>query len=263
MDNRSAPEPRSDEFLNTEPGRPPALEFSMGVSLFGLSIMVFFLAQSVVFMRGLLARTPELAGTPFSLALFDDPLFQQRMKELAFNGDLVGAESAWSGGIGALFVLLTCWLWKRRQAAPLLGLRAPRAAQLARWLAIFAGLMAGIELLANVSPVFSTDFMKQVVGSTTNRPLLFLGVGILGPLFEELLLRGLLFGAVRHIADEHVTVAVTAGVFALMHLQYSLPIMLLILPMGVALGYARSRTGSLLIPIVMHMANNSLSILWP
>lgn len=263
MDNHSAPEPRSDDFLTPEPGRPPALEFSMGVSLFGLSVMVFFIAQSVVFMRGLLARTPELAGTSFSLSLFDDPLFQQRMKELAFNGDLIAAESACSGGIGALFVLLTCWLWKRRQAFALLGLRAPRSAHLLKWLAIFIGLMAGIELLARLSPAFNTDFMKQVVGSTTNRPMLFLGVAILGPLFEELLLRGLLFGAVRHIADEHVTVAVTAGVFALMHLQYSLPIMMLILPMGVALGYARSRTGSLLVPIVMHMANNGLSIIWP
>ena len=86
---------------------------------------------------------------------------------------------------------------------------------------------------------------------------------VLGPLFEELLLRGLLFGTVRHIADEHVSVAVTAGVFALMHLQYSVPIMLLIIPLGVVLGYARARSGSILVPIVLHMANNSLSVLWP
>ncbi|MFZ1692688.1 MAG: type II CAAX endopeptidase family protein [Flavobacteriales bacterium] len=249
--------------MPTDPGRPPSLEFSMGVALFGISFMVFFLVQSVVFMRGVLALSPELAGLPFSFSLLDDPAFLERMKAVQFNGDLVGLESAWSGGIGALFILLTCWLWKREQFAVLLGIRAPKVMQIFTWAALFAGLVLIIEGLSRFSPVFDTDFMETVVGSTTNLPLLFIGVAILGPLFEELLLRGLLFGAVRHIADEHVSVAVTAGVFALMHLQYSLPIMLLILPMGIVLGYARARTGSLLVPIVLHMANNGLSIIWP
>jgi uncharacterized protein len=263
MESPSAPEPRSDDFLSTDPGRPPSLEFSMGVALFGFAFMVFFIAQSVVFMRGLIARSPEFAGQSFSFDLLEDPAFKERMVELQFNGDLVGLESAWSGGIGAAFILLTCWLWKRDRFRALLGLRLPGAKQMAIFIGLFALVALAIELLAMVSPAFTTDFMKRVIETTTHLPMLVIGVAILGPLFEELLLRGLLFGAVRHIADEHVSVAVTAGVFALMHLQYSLPIMLLILPMGIVLGYARARTGSLLVPIALHMANNSLSILWP
>ena len=82
-------------------------------------------------------------------------------------------------------------------------------------------------------------------------------------MFEEFLLRGLLFGSLRHIVDEHASVAITAGVFALMHLQYSLPIMMLILPMGVVLGYARSRSGSIWAPVLMHVVNNCITVLWP
>jgi membrane protease YdiL (CAAX protease family) len=105
--------------------------------------------------------------------------------------------------------------------------------------------------------------MAKVIGSTSNMFWLFLGVGIMAPLFEEFLLRGLLFGSIRHMADEHATVALTAGVFTLMHMQYDAPVMLLILPMGVVLGYARSRSGSIWVPILLHVANNVVSLVAP
>ena len=48
-----------------------------------------------------------------------------------------------------------------------------------------------------------------------------------------------------------------------MHFQYDAVIMLLILPMGILLGYARTNTGSIFVPIAMHMLNNLLSVLLP
>jgi hypothetical protein len=63
--------------------------------------------------------------------------------------------------------------------------------------------------------------MSKVIGSTTNDAGgSIIGVGSMAPLFEEFLLRGLLFGSIRHMVDEHGTVALTAGVFTLMHMQY-------------------------------------------
>ena len=44
-----------------------------------------------------------------------------------------------------------------------------------------------------------------------------------------------------------------------MHMQYDWTVMLLILPMGIVLGYARSRSGSIWVPIVLHMLNNMVS----
>jgi membrane protease YdiL (CAAX protease family) len=105
--------------------------------------------------------------------------------------------------------------------------------------------------------------MQQVIGSTTNMLWLMIGVGIVAPLFEEFLLRGLLFGSIRHMADEHASVALTAGVFALMHMQYDVAVMLLILPMGVVLGYARARSGSIWVPVLLHMLNNLVTVLLP
>ncbi|MBK7382750.1 MAG: CPBP family intramembrane metalloprotease [Flavobacteriales bacterium] len=263
MESPSAPEKSSVDPPVHDPSRPPALEFSMGVALFAMVIIVFFLVQAIALVHGIAARTPELADASFSFSWFEDPLFQQRLKDLGFNGDLVGMESAWSGGICTALILLVTWLWKRDRQTDLLGLRVPPIKHILKWGGLFMLMLLAIEGIARVFPVFDTDFMEQVVGSTTNFPLLVLGVVILGPLFEEFLLRGLLYGSLRHIVDENVSVALTAGVFALMHLQYSIPIMLLILPMGVVLGYARARSGSIWVPVLLHMANNGLSVLWP
>lgn len=263
MESPSAPEQRSDEFMPLEPGRPAGLEFAMGVALFALILLAFLLVQGVALVLGVIARTPELPQGSFSLSLFEDPLFQQRLTDLAYNGDLVGMESAWSAGICAALVIVLCWRWKRERMRLLLGFRWPRPMQLLTWLVIFAGVAGVIELLASQIPAFDTDFMERVTASTTNWPLLVLGVVILGPLFEELLLRGLLFGSLRHIVDEHAGVALSAGVFAVMHMQYSPAIMLLILVMGTVLGYARARTGSIWVPVLLHMMNNGLTVLWP
>ncbi|MBK7940995.1 MAG: CPBP family intramembrane metalloprotease [Flavobacteriales bacterium] len=54
--------------------------------------------------------------------------------------------------------------------------------------------------------------------------------------------------------------ALSAGTFTLMHMQYPAPILLLVLMLGVVLGYARSRTGSIWVPVGLHMLNNLVSL---
>ncbi|MBL7958446.1 MAG: CPBP family intramembrane metalloprotease [Flavobacteriales bacterium] len=263
MESPSEQEPRSSDFMPLQPGRPAWLEFAMGLSLFSIAISVFAVVQGIAIHHFVSAQDPDVARVPFGLGWFSDSLVKEALLKHERNGDLIALETIWSGLLCSLVILLTCWLWKRSGVKVLLGLALPRFIELMKWLVLFALVVAGVEVIGQLIPSLGTDFMKDVVGSSTDLIKLALGVVVLGPLFEELLLRGLLFGTVRHIADEHVSVAVTAGVFALMHLQYSVPIMLLIIPLGVVLGYARARSGSILVPIVLHMANNSLSVLWP
>lgn len=263
MEQPSAPEKSSVDDIHPSNIRPPGLEFAMGVALFAMVLMVFLVVQAVVFFQGIIARSQEFAGTAFSFAWFDDPVFKERMQEHAFNGDLVASEALWSGSVCSLLILLTVYLWKRGNTALFLGLKFPPVMQFLKWSGLFVLLIIAIEFIAKFIPAFDTDFMEKVIGSTTNMAMLVVAVGVIGPLFEELLLRGLLYGSIRHMADEHTAVALTAGVFTLMHLQYSWTVMLLILPMGVVLGYARSRSGSIWVPVLLHMVNNMLSIALP
>lgn len=261
MESPSAPEKSSAEAPTSL--RPPGLEFAMGVALFAMVTVAFIVIQSVAFHHGIVKVAPELADIPFSVQWFEDPAVVEQMKVHQFNGDVTAQTSLWSGGLCLALILVSVGLWKRKQFVDFMGLRAPRPLQLLKWFGLFAALLLAIEGLARISPIFQTDFMEQVVGSTTNLGKLLIGVAVVGPLFEEFLLRGLLFGSLRHIVDEHASVALTAGVFALMHLQYSIPIMMLILPMGIVLGYARSRSGSIWVPVLLHMANNGMSVFFP
>ena len=235
----------------------------MGVSLFAMVTVAFIIIQGAAFHSGIIKLAPQLSDIPFSLTWFEDPAVQEQLKLHQYNGDITATTALWSGGICLALILVTVGFWKRKQLVEFMGLRSPAPLLVLKWFGLFALLMLAIEGLAQLSSVFQTDFMQHVVSSTTNLPLLFIGVAVVGPLFEEFLLRGLLFGSLRHIVDEHATVALTAGVFALMHLQYSLPIMMLILPMGIVLGYARARSGSIWVPVMLHMMNNGLSVLWP
>jgi hypothetical protein len=263
MEHPSDPEKSSPEGIRPTFVRPPGLEFAMGIALFAMVLMVFFLIQSTVFIHGVFQRSPDLQAEGFSFGLLKDPRMEQRMNDLVYNGDLVAQEALWSGSVCTLLIVLTVFYWKRQHAATFLGLRAPHWKHVLIWLGAFFALGVIIELLAYLSPSFRTDFMERVIGSTTNMLWLYLGVGVMAPVFEEFLLRGLLFGSIRHMVDEHATVALTAGVFTLMHMQYDPVVMLLILPMGIVLGYSRSRSGSIWVPIILHTANNMVSVMAP
>ncbi len=233
----------------------------MGIALFALILMFFFMVQSIVFVAGVMERSPEFER--FTFSTLEDPAFRQRMDQLIFHGDLVAQEALWSGSICTALILITVGLWKKRNTRTFLGLHLPRPRQWFIWFGAFALLGLVVEVLTRNVEGFQTDFMERILSTHSDKLLLFIGIGLMAPLFEEFLLRGLLFGSIRHVSDEHMAVALTAGVFTLMHLQYNWMIMLLILPMGVVLGYARSRSGSIWVPVLLHVVNNSLSVLLP
>ncbi|MFN9325608.1 MAG: lysostaphin resistance A-like protein, partial [Flavobacteriales bacterium] len=248
-----------------EPGhpihRPPQLEFAMVIALFAIILLVFMLVQFGVLVVGVANADPAFADKGFSFSLLQDEGFRSAMDHYLLNGDMVAREALWSGVTGIGLILLSVFLWKRRQAADTLGLRIPSLKRSVIWIGIFLLLAGALEVLMRSVPAFQTDFMEKVLGSTTNMTMLVIGVGIVAPLFEEFLLRGLLFGTARHVVDEHASVAITAGVFTIMHLQYEVLVMLLILPLGIVLGYARARTGSIWVPILLHVMNNLASVL--
>jgi membrane protease YdiL (CAAX protease family) len=71
---------------------------------------------------------------------------------------------------------------------------------------------------------------------------------------EELVFRGLLFEAVRARSTDTVAIAVTAGLFALIHLPlYGPAAMPIDLCVGVFLGCLRTATGGVTAPLVAHV----------
>ncbi|WP_375437708.1 lysostaphin resistance A-like protein [uncultured Hymenobacter sp.] len=88
-----------------------------------------------------------------------------------------------------------------------------------------------------------------------------LGVGVLGPLAEELVVRGAIFSRLRTAGlPVGVVVAVTAAGWSLLHSDYTLVVISIIFGFGLLLGLARYYTRSLWVPILMHISWNLYAV---
>jgi hypothetical protein len=124
-------------------------------------------------------------------------------------------------------------------------------------LAIVAGLIALIELVGSVTGQSSDIFTMNAYQTAKPLALLWISFVIFGPAFEETFFRGFLFaGWVRSRLGAIGTVALTSGLFAVLHIQYDLFGIMSVLVMGIALGIMRLKTGSLWSPLLMHFAWN-------
>jgi membrane protease YdiL (CAAX protease family) len=92
--------------------------------------------------------------------------------------------------------------------------------------------------------------------------LLWIGVVVIGPAFEEVLFRGFLFsGFCQSKVGPIGAIVITSIVFAALHVQYDIYSMGQILVLGIVLGVVRLKTRSLWAPLLMHAANNMVAMI--
>jgi membrane protease YdiL (CAAX protease family) len=93
----------------------------------------------------------------------------------------------------------------------------------------------------------------------TNPVSVVVSVVFLAPMAEEVLFRGLLFGALQKWCSAGSAILVTAALFALIHMQaaYFIPLFWV----GLLCGWARHKSGSLAVPMMIHVLNNGFSLL--
>ena len=98
------------------------------------------------------------------------------------------------------------------------------------------------------------------IGSTPELLLTLLTVAVVPGIGEELMFRGLLQGRLLpYVARPHAAIWIAAFLFSAIHFQFAgfLPRLLL----GAALGYTFRWTGSLWVPIILHILFNGLQVL--
>ena len=124
--------------------------------------------------------------------------------------------------------------------------------------------MVFIEYISNLYPnQFYSSFVVESYKNSNSLIIFYLGVVCLGPLFEELLFRGFLFkGLERSFIGGVGAIWVTSILFVLVHIQYSLYILIcIVFPLAILLGYARYKSRSLLLPLLIHVINNLITCL--
>jgi membrane protease YdiL (CAAX protease family) len=104
------------------------------------------------------------------------------------------------------------------------------------------------------------EFMSLAYTSADPVWLLWVAVVIAGPIFEELFFRGFLLAGFRaSFLGPIGAVVLTSASWALIHLQYDAYDMSTIFVVGCVLGASRLKTGSVLLPIGMHILNNLIA----
>lgn len=175
--------------------------------------------------------------------------------ESTADGDLVAAATLASAPV-CLFVV---WFFVevRRGGPPArryLALERVRARTVLAWVGIaFAVLLLMDLVTVLVDREITAEFMNRTYETADVAVLFWLAMVVAAPAFEEVFFRGFLFTG---LADSRLgpwgAVGVTAAIFAVVHQQYDAFQMSLVFGLGLALGLARLRTGSVWPPLAMH-----------
>jgi membrane protease YdiL (CAAX protease family) len=254
MENPNGPETPSPE---RSAERPPVLDLANGLAIFMLVFLVFVVAQVVAMLAHVRSVHPDLAT-----ASWRDVMNSDQWAGLATNGDAMAIVSLASGAAGLALLLLLGWIWKRDRLVALFGLKLPAFKPFLAWSGFFVGVFVVLEVIAQFLP--ESEVMDNILGTITNYPLFFLGSCLMPALFEEFLFRGLLLGSLRQTLDKNMAVAITAGLFTLMHMYYEWYLLLFsLLPLAVFLGYARTNSGSIWTGVFLHFMNNAASVALP
>lgn len=142
-----------------------------------------------------------------------------------------------------------------------LGIGKMQARHLLLWLLILALFMLTSEGIGYLleRPVVP-EFMIEAYSTAAAPILLWLALIVAAPVFEETLFRGFLQGSLQ-ASGVHagLMLLLPAALWAAIHLQYDYYDMSWVFLFGLLLGLARWHTGSLFVPIIMHMLVNLLA----
>ncbi len=159
-------------------------------------------------------------------------------------------------------VPLIAWLAKRREGSPwkVLALRPVSVRACAAWSAAIIVLVAATDLsMTWLDEAIVPDFQRQWYSSGSPQ-LFFLTIVVAAPLFEELFFRGYLMSAIERVGMPMTVGAIlSAGLWAVIHVQYEAFYLAILFVMGLLLAAARIRTGSVLPCLAMHAAANLIA----
>ena len=133
--------------------------------------------------------------------------------------------------------------------------------------------MIGSQALTYMLDETPLSFVDPLYQSVSSVWLLVFAMVIVAPIYEELIFRGLLWSAIAEqfsspsdllLRSEHrgaiVASLVTSLIFAGIHLQYGIYEISTIVVLALIFCYARIKSGSLILPMLLHIINNGAAM---
>lgn len=170
----------------------------------------------------------------------------------------------WALGItlflaNALMILFTYFILKKADKNPFSNyLKIPSASNLILVILTFLGFTFSINCLSEALDLPNL-IESQMEGLMHNALCIFV-ITILGPIAEEVVFRRGVLGALLESPKYHrFALFISAAIFSLVHMNPAQ--MLVAFLLGIFLGWLFMRTHSLVLPIICHILNNSISII--
>ncbi len=181
----------------------------------------------------------------------------QILASLAYNGDAISIAEIPSALFGIALIFLFTRLRQPISVTAYLQLSPTKLSALLKWLGVMLLIILLMEFSYTLLNRNTPDFMTKIYQSTTNYPLLWLAIIIAAPFFEELLFRGYLLEGIKKTPLGVLgAIIIPAASWAIIHIQYATLEIFTIFLIGVVFGIAKIKTGSLYVPIAMHMLMN-------
>lgn len=180
-----------------------------------------------------------------------------------------GMSKGYSFSLATLLTAIVCCvaivvivrLRKNASVPEYLGLTPVAPMTILKWIGLFVVVSLASDLgLTWLDDSTGQDFMSEIYKEAKPAWLLWLAVIVAGPLFEELLVRGFLLpGFAASFMRPSGAVVVTSALWAVMHLQYDSFGIVAVFCIGLVFGTARVRTGSLIVPLILHALQNLMA----
>jgi uncharacterized protein len=127
---------------------------------------------------------------------------------------------------------------------------------------LLAGMIEFLERQLGIKPGDLIPDMIAPQGFVWSHFLaVLLGAGIIAPIAEEMIFRGVLYSWFRSRLGMPLAIFSNAIIFGLIHFGYPPPLMALVAVMGAVFAWSFERTGSLWVPIVLHVGQNSAVVI--
>nr|WP_315043532.1 CPBP family intramembrane glutamic endopeptidase [uncultured Moraxella sp.] len=222
-----------------------------GTVILSLTVLFVFLFSQVL---GVLLFTPFFLPNGANLSL-DNQILQGTQ-----NGTIIS--------LTALVTLLCVWLcifftikFKKGNVKQFLAIKGFGFKDFLGFgvaLILLNVVINGITVWLDREPML---FMDELAISANPLWLLIVAIVVIVPIYEELIFRGFIWsGLASSTLGVWGASVITSILFGLVHMQYEAVEMVMIFALAMLFSYARIRTGSLLLPIMLHMMNNGLAM---
>jgi uncharacterized protein len=232
------------------------LRLFSAVALCGFAILVqqgitFWMALTNIYAAGLAKHSYSLRHGRITL---------DGEREISLFELPIAGKGLLFGSLAAIAIVLIGTYTAKQDIRMSFAFKSPAWKKSLPWLGLFIvmGLLFN-WLESNIPQLHSAAMDKMIQASMNHAFIAILGIGVLVPIFEELVFRGLLFTRIQELFSPMVTVLITALSFTVLHVQYNAAILVGMFCIGFLLGMLRWKSDSIWPGILVHCANNTIA----